>query len=102
VSGVGVLLTPLRTRDDLGPARRLAENARCLAAHISHGAKFVAAIGGVAALADASHSYSEARRALEMVQLMPDLGAVVAWEDLGVFRAVALLPQDEIATRILD
>jgi hypothetical protein len=33
---------------------------------------------------------------------MPDLGPVVAWPDLGVFRALALLPPEDFGTSVLD
>jgi DNA-binding PucR family transcriptional regulator len=37
-----------------------------------------------------------------MVRAMPDLGPIIAWDDLGVFRALALLPSDEVENSVLD
>jgi sugar diacid utilization regulator len=102
ISQLGVLLTPLRNRTDLIPARRLAESLCRLTTHVNEGLGLVAAIGGVADLDRASRSYSEARRALRMARAMPDLGPIVAWDELGVFRALALLPPDEIESGVLD
>lgn len=102
IAGAGVLLGPMRTQDALSSARRMAENARRLATHFSHGLEFVAAIGSATGLGRASHAYAEARRALRVVRAIPDLGPIVAWEELGVFRALALLPPDEVEDSVLD
>jgi len=37
-----------------------------------------------------------------MARAMPDLGPIVAWDDLGVFRALALLPPDDVEHEVLD
>lgn len=96
ISGHGVLLARLRGRDGLASAHRAAETVRRLASHVNHDLEIVAAIGGATELGRASHSYAEAWRALRMARAMPDLGPVVSWGALGVFRALALLPIDEI------
>jgi DNA-binding PucR family transcriptional regulator len=36
------------------------------------------------------------------VRAMPDLGPIARWDDLGVFRALALLPTDELENGVLD
>jgi sugar diacid utilization regulator len=69
---------------------------------MSPGFYVCAAGGGAADLQNASHSYAEARRALRMARAMPDLGPVVAWDELGVFRALALLPLDDLEHGVLD
>jgi PucR-like helix-turn-helix protein/diguanylate cyclase with GGDEF domain len=102
VSDLGVVLAPLSTRDDVAAARRLAEQLCRIMASVGHGLELVAAIGAGTDLEHASHSYAEARRTLRMVRAMPDLGPVVAWDDLGVFRALALLPPDDIEHEVLD
>ena len=94
ILGLGVVLAPLRSQDDLAPARRLAERVHQLASHIGD-LDVLVAIGGSTELERASHSYAEARRALRMMRAMPDLGPIVAWEDLGVFRALSLVPPEE-------
>jgi sugar diacid utilization regulator len=102
ISGLGVLLAPLRHEDDLVPARRLAERVCHLASRVSDDLVLMAGIGSATALEQASHSYAEARRALQMARAIPDLGPIVAWDDLGVFRAIALLPPDEIESGVID
>lgn len=99
---LGVLLAPLRSQDDLAYARSLAERARRLATYINPGLDIVVGIGGAMPLNRASHSYAEARRALRMVRAMPDLGPIAAWDDLGVFRALSLLPPDEAKNEVID
>jgi hypothetical protein len=102
ISGLGVLLAPLQSGNDLSAARRLAERVCSLAAHLSDDLEIVAAIGGATKLERASHSYAEARRALRIARAVPDLGPIAAWDDLGVFRALAFMPVDEIADGVLD
>lgn len=102
IDGLGVLLTRLRTLDDLAPARRLADGMRSLASHVDQDLAIVAAIGGPKELEHADQSYAEARRALRMLRAMPDLGPVATWDELGVFRALALLPSNELESGIID
>jgi hypothetical protein len=102
ISGLGILLAPLRTSDDLTPAKRLAENASRLAAHLADDRGIIAAIGSPAPLERASESYAAARRTFRMMQAMPDLGPIATWEELGVFRALALLPRDEAQHDVVD
>lgn len=102
ISNLAVILAPLRDRQDPGPATRAAETVRRLAGRFSPGLELVAAVGGGAPLDRASHSYAEARRALRIVRAMPDLGPIVRWDRLGIFRALALLPPDEVERSILD
>lgn len=91
ISGLGILLAPLRAGDDLTPAKRLAENASRLAAHLADDRGIIAAIGSPAPLERASESYAAARRTFQIMQAIPDLGPLAAWEELGVFRALALI-----------
>ncbi|HEX5247467.1 MAG TPA: helix-turn-helix domain-containing protein [Gaiellaceae bacterium] len=102
IGDIGVLLLPLRRQDNLALARRLAENVTRLGRHAVHDLDVVAAIGSTRPLARASDSFVEARRALRMIRAMPDLGPVAAWDDLGVFRALAALPSDDLEERVLD
>jgi hypothetical protein len=102
ISGLGVLLAPLRSQEGLTPARKLAERVRRLANPLSEGLDIVAAIGGATELERASHSYAEARRALKMVRAMPDLGPITIWDDLGVFRTLALVLSDEAGSGAID
>jgi sugar diacid utilization regulator len=101
ILGLGILLAPLRKKDDLTPAVRVAERVRHLAAHISE-LDVLVAIGGATELENASHSYAEARRALRMARAMPDLRPIVTWDDLGVFRALSLVPPEEAENGAID
>jgi DNA-binding PucR family transcriptional regulator len=78
------------------PARTLAQTAARLAEHHGHGTRFLAGIGGAAELERASYSYIEALRATRIARAMPNLGPVVAWDDVGIFRPLSLLPEDEV------
>jgi hypothetical protein len=102
ISGLGVLLASLKSPVDLAPARRLSEAVYRLAAGVSDDFKIIVAIGGGSVLEEASHSYAEARRTLGVIRTMPDLGPIAAWDELGVFKALALLPPAEIENGALD
>jgi PucR-like helix-turn-helix protein/diguanylate cyclase with GGDEF domain len=102
IAGLGVLLAPLGESEDLEPARRLAMDVRAQVARVNGDAEIVAAVGGATELHEASRSYSDAQRALRMVRALPDLGPVVLWDELGVFRPLALLPSSELDGRALD
>ena len=56
----------------------------------------------VTALADVHHSFRQARRAAHVAATVPNMGPIVSWGDLGVFRALTLLPADEIGRSALD
>jgi sugar diacid utilization regulator len=101
IVGHGVVLAGLRKRDDLRPAIRLAERIHHLAAHLGD-LDVLVAIGGATELEHASHSYAEARRALRVARAMPDFRPLVAWNDLGVFRALSLVPQEEAVDGAVD
>jgi hypothetical protein len=102
ISEHAVLLAPLRKLDDLRPAERLAAEVSRTAIHFNPDLDLVAAIGGAADLERASHSYVEARRAIRMARSMPQLGRIVMWDRLGVFRALAFLPPAEVEQGVLD
>jgi hypothetical protein len=101
IVGHGVVLAGLRKRDDLGPAIRLAERIHHLAAHLGD-LDVLVAIGGATELELASRSYAEARRALRVARAMPDFRPVVTWNDLGVFRTLSLVPQEEAVDGAVD
>jgi sugar diacid utilization regulator len=102
ISGLGVLLAPLRNPDDLTPARVLAEKVLRLVAHMSPDLEMLAAIGGAAELERASHSFTQARRTLNAVSAMPDLGPIASWDELGVFRALVLVAPSEAENGAID
>jgi len=57
-------------------------------------ARVVAAVGDPQArLADAHLSYRQARLAAKVAGVVPSVGEVVHWRDLGVFRTLAMLPE---------
>jgi hypothetical protein len=98
----GVLLAPLHDKGDLVPARNIAEKILRFATHINNEMSIVIAIGGATELERASQSYAEARRTLRMVRAMADLGPIVAWDDLGVFRALSLVPPEQARSDVID
>jgi hypothetical protein len=103
ITGLPILLAPLRERTDLTPAHRLAERILQLAAHNTAEIQAVAAIGGVAPTIDwATRSYVEARRTLRIMRAVPELGEIAFWKELGVFRALSLLPIGDRESEILD
>lgn len=102
ISGLGILLAPLRISDDLTPAKRLAENASRLAAHLADDRGIIAAVGSPAPLERASESYTAARRTFQIMQAIPDLGPLATWEGLGVFRALALIPREDAQHDAVD
>jgi hypothetical protein len=102
VSGLGVLLAPLRDGEDTSTARRLAERIREVAHRLNERLSLVLAIGGIADLDNASRSYAEACRALKMARAMPNLGPITAWDTLGVFRVIAHLPESEVEEGVID
>jgi hypothetical protein len=84
-----------------GPGEGAAEQAagavaavlRCRVAD-TRGARVVAAVGDPQArLADTHHSYRQARLAAKVAAVVPAVGEVVHWRDLGVFRTLAMLPE---------
>jgi sugar diacid utilization regulator len=101
IVGHGVALAALRKRDDLRPAIRLAERIHHLAAHLGD-LDVLVAVGGATELEHASRSYGEARRALRVARAMPDFRPLVTWNDLGVFRTLSLVPQEEAVDGAVD
>ena len=99
-----VLVVGVRDRDGGGAAtmRAVAERFRERAErHLGHPP--VIAIGDVVGnLAGARESLRQAHLALRVGLALPGLGPVVAWPELGVFRALALVPPDDIVPLALD
>jgi PucR C-terminal helix-turn-helix domain/GGDEF-like domain len=59
----------------------------------THGARVVAAVGDPQPrLVDAHMSYRQARLAAKVAAVVPTVGEVARWRDLGVFRTLAMLP----------
>jgi hypothetical protein len=102
ISDLAVLLLPLPSADDMQTARRITDNLCRLAAQVGGGLNLVAAIGSVTDLEHADRSYRDGRRALRILRALPELGPVAAWDDLGIFRALALLPPEETEASVLD
>jgi hypothetical protein len=65
--------------------------------------RVVAAIGDPQArLVDAVSSYRQAKLTARVAGVVPSFGDTPHWRDLGVFRALALLPSDDAADLALD
>ena len=56
----------------------------------------------VSGLVDVHHSFRQARRAAHVAATVPNMGPIVSWGDLGVFRALTMLPPDEMGRSALD
>ena len=52
-------------------------------------------------LGDASVSYRQASRATRVAEVLPVMGDVVSWSDLGVYRLLIQLPPEELTTQAL-
>lgn len=66
-------------------------------------ARAVVGIGDPCALLEESHrSYRQARLAASTAVDIPSFGSVARWQDLGVYRAISLLPGPEAADAALD
>jgi hypothetical protein len=83
-----------------GPGEAAAEQVASVVAEVMRqrtlditGTRVVSAIGDPQArLADAHLSYRQARLAAKVAAVIPTVGEVVRWRDLGVFRTLAMLP----------
>lgn len=100
----GVLLVQLRTPGDDTPAHRLAHEAReSLLRRTRADCRVIAAVGETQdKLISAARSYHQARLSAKVAQLVPTVGDLPRWRDLGVFRVLAQLPSDEIALAVMD
>ncbi|MEV5842370.1 helix-turn-helix domain-containing protein [Streptomyces sp. NPDC051985] len=102
ILGAGVLVTTVRSKDDLGVAMELAADVHRLASELSRGEECLVTVGGAKELEHVDQSWLEARRALRIVRAVPDLGPVACWNDLGIFRAFAALPPQAIEEDVID
>ncbi len=99
IGGLVAAAVPLRATGDLGPAHRFAASVIAHATRQLRGLELAVGIGGVATGAGgASASHAEARRALRIARALPAFGPIAAWDALGVFRALALIPPEHVAT----
>ncbi len=98
----GILLVQLRTPEDEARAHHLAHEARESLLRRSH-CRVIAAVGEPQErVIAAATSYHQARLSARVAQLVPTVGDLPRWRDLGVFRVLAQLPSDEIASAVLD
>jgi sugar diacid utilization regulator len=103
----GVLLVQLRSLEDDSSAQRLAREARDSMLRRRGGrhaeCRVIASVGEPQEhLSAAATSYQQARLSAKVAQLVPAIGDLPRWRDLGVFRILAQLPSDEIAAAVLD
>jgi PucR-like helix-turn-helix protein/diguanylate cyclase with GGDEF domain len=102
----GVLLIQLRTQEDDSRALQLAHDAReSLLRKIGRqcpGCRVIASVGEPQdRLIAAITSYHQARLSAKVAELVPAIGDVPRWRDLGVFRVLAQLSAD-VATSAVD
>lgn len=103
----GVLLVRLRSLEDDAFAVSMATAAReALARRLAEAGsagKVVATVGDPQPeLSRAVSSYRQARLAMKVAAAIPAIGEVVRWRDLGVFRALAQLPNREAVESAVD
>lgn len=101
----GVLLVALRSLEDDARAHRLALEAResLLRRGRRVGCRVIASVGEPQEhLMSAATSYHQARLAAKVAQLVPTVGDLPRWRDLGVFRILANLPSEETASAVMD
>lgn len=102
IGDLGVVLAPLRRLDEREAAHQLAERLHRLAQHINQDLKLTVAVGGATQLEYAHRSYAEARRTLRLIRAVPHLGPIGAWDNLGVFRALALVHLEGTHNDVID
>lgn len=97
----GVLLARARTAEDDAPARQIACDARDSLLHrVGHRrpCRVIASVGEPQEqLVAAATSYRQARLSAKVARLVPAVGDLPRWRDLGVFRVLAQLPAEEPA-----
>lgn len=104
----GILLVRLRDPGDDGYTDHLAHACRDrlerrVRASRTGEVRVIASIGDPQTqLAKAVVSYRQARQAMKVATAMPVMGNVVRWRDLGVFRALAQLPNREAIASAID
>ncbi|MFF3767833.1 PucR family transcriptional regulator [Streptomyces sp. NPDC001922] len=102
-----VLLVPLESVTDLGPARaaaaRIADGAGVPPGAVRDRPPLLIGLGAPRAdLGEAHASWQEARLATRIGAFLPHAGPVVEWERLGVYRLLARIPQSELRDSSLD
>lgn len=102
----GVLLVALRSTEDDSTAVHLAHAVReSLLRRTARRPerRVVASVGEPQGrLVEAAVSYRQARLSAKVARLVPEVGDLPRWRDLGVFRVLAELPSDDVAVAGLD
>jgi sugar diacid utilization regulator len=103
----GVQVVQLRSVEDDSGAHRLADAAResllRRRGQQHAGCRVIASVGEPQErLISAATSYQQARLSAKVAQLVPSVGDLPRWRDLGVFRILAQLPSTEVASAVLD
>jgi hypothetical protein len=88
-----IALTALRDNADLADLRRFIELISKAGGSVV--GDLVFGLGTVVKLNDAKRSFETARRTHWILRAVPELGPTAHWKDLGVHRALALLPTGE-------
>jgi hypothetical protein len=103
VGGLAAAILPLRHPDGTTAARRVATTALRLFARHSDGIPVIAGISAVAdSITGAPAGHSEARRALRVARAVPGYRPIAAWDELGVFRTLSMVPPANLDTSVID
>lgn len=99
-SNLLVTLLAVRSDDGLAETQSFIDTMMKIATPLV--GSLVFGVGTVESLHDAKGSFEAARRALRIVRVLPELGPVAYWRDLGVYRALSLLPVGEAGRVAFD
>jgi DNA-binding PucR family transcriptional regulator len=102
VGGLAAAIVPLRRSEDTAPARRTAEAALRLFARHGDGIGAAGISGVAASVAAAAAAHGEARRALRVARAVPAFGPIAVWDELGVFRTLAMVPAGHLDDDVID
>jgi hypothetical protein len=100
-----VMLIPLPRSGDLGPARSAAARLRRLYLS-SWSPRLTSVVAGISdphpELVDANAAFRQAILAAQVAAALPELGPVVEWGRMGVFRALVNIPSDQLGCLVRD
>jgi hypothetical protein len=102
IGGLVAALVPIHRASDTQPAKQLAETAlrtasRCSSSPISAGIS-----SGSCTASTAGTAYAEARRALRVARSVPQFSPIAAWNDIGAYRTLVMIPPTNSHDNVID